>query len=32
MLNVLFSLSLQFINGIFHTVLLVLQEASKCWG
>lgn len=32
MLNVLFSLSLQFINGIFHTVFPVLQEASECWG
>lgn len=28
MLNVLFSLSLQFINGIFHTVFPVLQGAA----
>lgn len=32
MLVVLFSLSLQFINGIFHTLFLVLQEAPECWG
>lgn len=28
MLIVLFSLSLQFINGIFHTLFLVLQEGA----
>lgn len=32
MLIVLFSSSLQFINGIFHTLFLVLQEAPGCWG
>lgn len=32
MLNVLFSLSLQFINGIFHRLFLVLQEGCGCWG